>query len=115
MIEISRTAQRATEDALVSIIARNIFGQDAAPVLRELRAAAGSDVATLARVCGEVGGFFLSKKTSVLCHALMTDIDGAAEHAERGQLRRERSLRAEPAEPGNLSTLSDGRTGADHL
>ncbi|KSU56345.1 hypothetical protein SAMN05216418_0411 [Microbacterium enclense] len=62
--------------------------EDPEPVLRDLRVAAGDNTALLARLCGQVAGFFMSAKTAVMCSAIVEHIDGAAEWAEIGRQRR---------------------------
>ncbi len=44
----------------------------------------------LARFCGVAAGFFMSPITTVLCTAIIEEIDGAAKWAEIGRQRRRR-------------------------
>ncbi|MBD8219385.1 hypothetical protein IFU40_12155 [Microbacterium sp. CFBP 13617] len=98
MIDPSPPSSTPLERQLVEMITRNLLTREPRSVIDELRAAAGDDVETLAKVCGEVAGFCRDERTSTMCDALTTEIQGAAVWAEKGRQRRARATKYSAAD-----------------
>lgn len=73
---------------LDSICSRNRYTDDPAPVIAELRAAAGKRTDVLAHAAGIFAGYFYDETTATLCDALRAEIDGIGPWVQLGRERR---------------------------
>lgn len=81
---------------LASICSRNRYTDDPAPVIAELRAAAGKRTDILAQATGIFAGYFDDESTRTLCDALRAEIDGIGPWVQLGQERRGRGPHRTP-------------------
>lgn len=81
---------------LDSICSRNRYTTDPAPVIAELRAAAGNRADVLAQAAGLFAGYFDDEYTHTLCAALAAEIDGIRPWVQVGQERRGRGSHGTP-------------------
>ncbi len=73
---------------LDAICGRNQYTRDPAPVIEEIRAAAGGRILVRDDAVGCWVGFFRAAETTMLCDALLTAFPGAREHVATGAGRR---------------------------
>lgn len=86
-----RDSSAALSERLAAILIPELYASDPEPTLRKLRAAAGPQTETLARVCGQIAGFATNRHTSVMCSAIIAEIQGAEVWAEQSRRLRERA------------------------
>ncbi len=89
-----RDSPAALSQRLAAILIPELYASDPVPILRKLRAAAGSQTETLARVCGQIAGFSANQHTRVMCSAIITEIQGADTWVEQSRRLRERTSEA---------------------
>lgn len=93
-----RDSSAALGERLAAILIPELYASDPERTLRRLRAEAGPETETLARVCGQIAGFSTNEHTRVMCSAIIAKVPGAAEWAEQAH-----NVRAQVTKAGDLS------------